>query len=563
MKKLTVLISFAICLFICVNVSAEALVYGGGGTVLVSYFSHETGHISYYQPAALATLQSSDDNNESYISDKQHTTVKSLAAEMRELLMDRETDAIIYYKTPYRISTTFYDELYNEIFRDLSDPRGGDYLLYTMEYYQITPGFNYDENGDFVYGLTLEMGYYTTAEEEAVANVGFTELANVFKSEHTDEYKMAHAIYTYICRNVTYDYVTLEDDDYKLKYTGYAALIKGTAVCQGYANMFYRLARECGLEARIVSGTSHDEPHAWNIVKLDGYYYNLDSTWDADDRWPYSSFKYFLKCDDEFTDHTPSEEFLTEEFIAAHPKYEKNYNPRNPAHRHEFISDVILESYATPVNDGITYRLCRCGEKGDITVTPFVDSATLYTDLDINDWSKTHIDFVSSNGFMGGTGNGKFEQTAHLTRAMFVTILWRIDGEPASVAKLPFTDIDAEQPWYHTAVAWAYENGIVNGTSENCFSPNGYITREQIVTILFRYCDPVNTEIKQNLDFPDIHSVSPFATDAVSWACESELITGKRDISGSLLIAPLAPITREETAIIICRYFEKIMKISF
>ena len=100
-------------------------------------------------------------------------------------------------------------------------------------------------------------------------------------------------IYDYICSNVTYDYSHLSDPTYQLQYTAYAALINGTSVCQGYAVLFYRMALQSGVDARLISGTGNGGPHAWNIVKIGSYYYNLDSTWDAGNSYYY----YFLKND--------------------------------------------------------------------------------------------------------------------------------------------------------------------------------------------------------------------------------------------------------------------------
>ena len=78
-----------------------------------------------------------------------------------------------------------------------------------------------------------------------------------------------------------YDYTNLNDDNYKLKYTAYAAMCNGTAVCQGYSNLLYRMLLEAGVDCRIISGIGVSGGHAWNIVRLGDLYYNVDATWDS------------------------------------------------------------------------------------------------------------------------------------------------------------------------------------------------------------------------------------------------------------------------------------------
>ena len=126
--------------------------------------------------------------------------------------------------------------------------------------------------------------------------------------------------YDYICSNVTYDHDNLNDESYSLKYTAYAALINKTAVCQGYASLFYRLALDAGVDTRVISGEAGG-PHAWNIVKLNGKYYNLDSTWDAGR----STYAYFLKNTNDFDDHVRDNDYQSNEFIEEYPMWDESY----------------------------------------------------------------------------------------------------------------------------------------------------------------------------------------------------------------------------------------------
>ncbi|MCD8314100.1 MAG: InlB B-repeat-containing protein, partial [Firmicutes bacterium] len=141
-----------------------------------------------------------------------------------------------------------------------------------------------------------------------------------FTSSTTD-YEKISAIYDYICENVTYDYDGLNNDSDVLKYTAYGALIEGSAVCQGYSTLFYRMLMESGISSRVIAGVSYGDNHAWNIALLGGYYYNLDSTWDAG----VSSYKYFLKCDANFSNHTRNSEYLTSAFYSLYPMASSDY----------------------------------------------------------------------------------------------------------------------------------------------------------------------------------------------------------------------------------------------
>lgn len=129
--------------------------------------------------------------------------------------------------------------------------------------------------------ITYTLTYYTTAEQETQMDTAVEELLTELNVDELSDYETVRAIYNYMCNNISYDYDNLSDSAYKLKYTAYAALINKTAVCQGYANLFYRLALECGIDARLISGTGNGGGHGWNIVELDGLYYDLDATWDA------------------------------------------------------------------------------------------------------------------------------------------------------------------------------------------------------------------------------------------------------------------------------------------
>ena len=189
----------------------------------------------------------------------------------------------------------------------------GDYLHW--QYAGVSYSASYRASGTgYQYSLTYTPNpkvastiWYTTAAQEQQLDgyIRGTILPQLALDGKT-AYQKVQAIYGWITRNVSYDHDNLYDNSYLLKYTAYAAAVNRTAVCQGYANLFYRLANDAGLDCRIITGMANGgsgaEAHAWNIVRMeDGKYYCVDATWDAGR----SSYRYFLKGLDAFrTDHT-------------------------------------------------------------------------------------------------------------------------------------------------------------------------------------------------------------------------------------------------------------------
>lgn len=178
--------------------------------------------------------------------------------------------------------------------------------------------------------------------------------------------------------------------------------------------------------------------------------------------------------------------------------------------------------------------------------------STNFTDVEENGWYHTGVDFMVKNGFMNGVADDAFDVDGNLTRAQLVTILYRIAGEPESTATNPFADV-ADGQWYTNAVIWAAENGIVKGVNTTTFAPNDQITREQIATILFRYAKAEKVEGKL-AGFPDAEKVSDYAADAMAWAVEQGLINGISESDGKAYLAPQETATRAQIAVILMRY---------
>ena len=178
-------------------------------------------------------------------------------------------------------------------------------------------------------------------------------------------------------------------------------------------------------------------------------------------------------------------------------------------------------------------------------------------------WAHKGIDFCVRNRLMSGVGAGTFSPDTACTRAQIVKILYNRSGNQTdySYYYLPFTDV-APGAWYYNAVAWAYCNDVTSGTSATTFTPNAAITRQQLVTFLYRYTVKYAPEFTGNAApisaFPDAGSVANWAYAAMSWAVGNGLIQGNAHDNGLDYLDPNGSATRAQTATIIMRYCQLI-----
>jgi len=248
-----------------------------------------------------------------------HTTYADAAEELLAAMLDRKSSITIGYQTTNPQDSHVLN-IYYEAFKHNGISDAGDYLRYNHG--GTSYSFSSYRSGTVTYyTVTYTPMYYTTSVQEAELDAEIDRILSQLNLEGKDEYERSTAIYDYICQNVTYDYENLNDDTYTRKYTAYAALVDGTAVCQGYAALYYRMALEAGLDTRVIAGIGNGGPHAWNIVRIGDLYYNLDATWDADP----ASYDYYLKCDANFPSHSRDAEMLTPEFMTAYPMSSEDY----------------------------------------------------------------------------------------------------------------------------------------------------------------------------------------------------------------------------------------------
>lgn len=194
------------------------------------------------------------------------------------------------------------------------------------------------------------------------------------------------------------------------------------------------------------------------------------------------------------------------------------------------------------------------GNTGSSTVTA-ANIKNVFADVQNNAWYSEAIAYVYNKGMMNGTDAGKFEPNATTTRAMLVTMLHRLENEPAAAAA-KFSDVASGQ-WFSKAVAWAAANGVVNGYENGTFAPNAAITREQLAAILYRFAQfkGYDVSVKGNLSsFSDNAQVSDWAKEAMQWAVGAGIINGDNNA-----LKPTGNATRAEVAIILMHYIENVV----
>ena len=265
-----------------------------------------------------------------------------------------------------------------------SNGTGGDYLRWQGGRYFYYPGFSYRDNGSYItFTMYFQTNWFTTAQQEAtlssyIKGTLLPQLALDGKST----YQKVQAIYDWITRNVRYDYANLGNDSYLLQYTAYAAVINRTAVCNGYASLFYRLANDAGIDCRFITGTAGGY-HAWNIVRMDnGKYYCLDATWDEGQ----TNYRYFLKGTTEFgQDHTVITDENNTYFWNQYPVSATDFDPNAPLPPAAPTVTMTYSDSGKPkltwnaVSGATSYRVFRSESRGSGYSLLGTTTATSYT----------------------------------------------------------------------------------------------------------------------------------------------------------------------------------------
>ena len=435
--------------------------------------------------------------------------------------------------------------------------------------------------------IVFRAKYLLDKEQLAWVDTQLDPILNELQIENESDYMKIKKIYQYVGTNFNYD-TTLT------KFTDYDGLTGGTMVCQGYALLTYKLLWRSGVPARIVVGTSSNQPHGWNIVKLDGAWYNLDTTWDAADNGSQSAmyWNYFLKSDKDFVGHYRETSFDSQRFRSICPMAEESFNA--PA------IEITIEG---KLFSGLTIRNGISVQLGTI-VEPDSDSPIHWASTD------SSVASVDDNGLLTSLTPGKVNITATAEDKTYIPGVFPVTavemrncskwaeeelvsfylrqyypaalcsdyqqpitrGEFAHlmelvVSSIPqenrsyrypgnFTDI-AESPYWFSIV-YCTARGIFEGTSATTFSPDGTLTREQAAKLLCSLLDfyHVQTTSDGNVArFGDAETISGWALPYVDRAVASGLMQGD-----GTNFDPQSPISREMAAVLLERVFVRFLE---
>lgn len=180
-----------------------------------------------------------------------------------------------------------------------------------------------------------------------------------------------------------------------------------------------------------------------------------------------------------------------------------------------------------------------------------------FTDVSASHWAHDDITYVYENDLMNGTDGSLFSPESTTTRAQVVTVLYRLAGQPAADWENPFWDVPASA-WFHDAVTWAWENDITGGVSSTHFGAGNAVTREQLATFLYRYAQDQGYDTSARADlsgYSDAGLVSSYATEALSWANATGLITG----TTATTLSPKGSATRAQVATILSRFCQDVI----
>ena len=221
------------------------------------------------------------------------------------------------------------------------------------------------------------------------------------------------------------------------------------------------------------------------------------------------------------------------------------------------VTDRFGDAVQVTENADGTYTFTM--PNGQVTITAtFVETEAPvgepFLDVNESDWFYDAVVYAYQNELMDGVGGNRFAPNSATTRAQLVTILYRMEGQPAVSGDLPFTDVEAGT-WYTNAVGWAAQNGIVNGVGDDTFAPGNDLTREQLVTILYRYAESKGYDVSASADlagYPDGEEIQAYAREAMAWAVAENIIRGMEDDT----LKPAGNASRAQIATILMRFCE-------
>lgn len=238
--------------------------------------------------------------------------------EIRQAMLQGEEELVIKYIGQFDSIDWFTEDAINLVYSidDQKTSSDYDYLKYKVEsiYAKVSGLGN-------ILTVTYQFKYNETASETKKVDDKIKKLFDKWNIEKLSDYEKIKKIHDYIIENASYD------TDMK-NYSAYDNLFEKTSTCQGYMSLAYKMLTEAEIPCRVITGTGNGEAHGWNIVNLDGKWYNFDSTWDDPLTWngeDILTYDFFLKADKDFPNHVRDEEFQTEEFYKEYVMSKENY----------------------------------------------------------------------------------------------------------------------------------------------------------------------------------------------------------------------------------------------
>lgn len=246
-------------------------------------------------------------------------TVSEAAEQLRQEMISRNGLISIYYVGEY-VSGMSKDILETAVSYDDGLPgAAGDYLRYNYNRVIRRTYKGTNEDGDY-YRFEYEIYYLSSYEQELAVEYKIREILDALNVYSADRETQIRSIYAYVTSHVRYDNMIY--DTFNV-HSAYSAAVEGKAVCQGYSLLLYRLLQELGIKNRMVAGEAGGITHVWNIVEMDGLWYNLDVTWDWGKE---ADFDWFLKGSESFDiSHGRGNEYLSEEFLTQYVMAERDY----------------------------------------------------------------------------------------------------------------------------------------------------------------------------------------------------------------------------------------------
>ena len=245
---------------------------------------------------------------------KEFDTIEDAATYLRKKMVKRE------HIISFKINKPYYKSLPKVIFdkavedRKSSSSSEGDYLLANWNGYSanVKYGSNYSK-------ITYNMKYLTTYKEEKAVDKQVKKILDDLNVYNKSDYTKIKAVHDYVVKNIHYDY------NYKNR-SSYNAIVNKKCVCQGFGSITYKMLKELDVGVRYVVGTANNTSHAWNIVKINSTWYNIDNTWDENSSNSNEiSYKYFLKGSSDFYYHNRGDKYNTSSFKKAFPTAKKSY----------------------------------------------------------------------------------------------------------------------------------------------------------------------------------------------------------------------------------------------